>query len=64
MNDKPKLVIVGSPELEFLLANQDDLGVPRLYKPVHKGIDYLYVACPDEMRAWRALRSQSTSGAE
>jgi hypothetical protein len=57
MEFKPRLVIVGEPELTRLLAHQDDLGVPRVYKEIRSGF---YVADPDDMRAWR---SQSTSGA-
>jgi glutamyl-tRNA reductase len=59
---KVRMVIVGSPELEYLLSRQDDLGVPRLYKPAAKGVEQFYVADADELRAWRA--SQHTSGGD
>lgn len=62
MNDKPRLVIVGMPELAYLLAHQGELDIPALYNPVGQN-KHLYVGSADELRAWRSANT-STGKAE
>lgn len=63
--DKPKMIeITDHHELARLWDSRDDLNMPTLVRRPGGALGHRVYADASELRAWRALQSQSDGGSE